>query len=74
MNWFLSREGQIAYQKSRLAALSGGESLRIDIPKDDAPPESRRRTGGKYLMLNRPEWFDVRPIPDLIKEAQARGK
>jgi iron(III) transport system substrate-binding protein len=74
MNWFLSREGQMAYQKSRLAALSGGDSLRIDIPKDDVPPESRRRTRGKYLMLNRPEWFDVRPIRDLIREAQARVK
>ena len=65
-NWFLSREGQIAYQKSK-ADSGGADSLRIDISKDDVPLESRR-SQGKYAMVARPEWFDMTPIQSLIKE------
>ena len=73
INWFLSREGQIAYQKSRLAS-GGADSLRLDIPKDDVPPLSRRRTGGKYLNTGRPEWIDVAPIRNLIKETMMKAR
>jgi iron(III) transport system substrate-binding protein len=74
INWFLSREGQIAYQKSRLIASGGADSLRLDIPKDDVPVLSRRRIGGKYLNTSRPEWIDVTPIRSLIREAMAKAK
>lgn len=74
INWFLSREGQISYQKSRLIASSGADSLRVDIPKEDVPLMSRRRTGGRYLYTSRPEWIDVTPIRNLIREAMAKAK
>jgi ABC-type Fe3+ transport system substrate-binding protein len=37
LNWLLSREGQLAYQKYVIA-----DSLRIDISKDEVPPGIRR--------------------------------
>lgn len=74
INWFLSREGQIAYQKGRILTKSAGDSLRIDIPKDDVPAEYRRRTVGKYLMTARPEWMDLTPAQKLIKEARAKAE
>jgi iron(III) transport system substrate-binding protein len=73
INWFLSREGQTAYQKSKVG-FGGADSLRVDIPKDDVPPEARRQPQGKYLMINRPEWFDMTPILSLVKEALGEAK
>jgi ABC-type Fe3+ transport system substrate-binding protein len=71
-NWFLSRAGQIAYQKSKVDS-GGADSLRIDIPKDEVPPDSRRGQG-KYVMVARPEWFDMTPIQNLLKEALGQTK
>jgi iron(III) transport system substrate-binding protein len=73
INWFLSREGQIAYQKSKVG-FGGADSLRVDISKDDVPPEARRQPQGKYLMINKPEWFDMAPILSLVKEALGEAK
>ena len=65
----------IAYQKSKID-FGGADSLRVDIPKDDVPPEARRQPGEKYLMINKPEWFDMTAILNLVKEAlgEARQK
>lgn len=71
-NWFLSRAGQIAYQKSKVDS-GGADSLRIDIAKDEVPPDSRRGQG-KYVMVTRPEWFDMTPIHNLIKDALGQAK
>jgi len=68
VNWFLSREGQTAYQNSKIG-FGGADSLRLDVPKDDVPPEARRQPEGKYLMINKPEWFDMTPIQTVVKEA-----
>jgi ABC-type glycerol-3-phosphate transport system substrate-binding protein len=73
INWFLSREGQLALQK---ALAKGGvdapDSLRIDIVKDDVKPENRRAAGINYLDLDsRPEWMDIRPALTLFEEALA---
>jgi ABC-type Fe3+ transport system substrate-binding protein len=73
INWFLSREGQTAYQKSKID-FGGADSLRVDIPKDDVPPEARRQPEGKYLMINKPEWFDMTAILNLVKEALSDTK
>jgi ABC-type Fe3+ transport system substrate-binding protein len=70
INWFLSRDGQMAYQRNRIPNGRGTDSLRIDIPKDNVPPWSRRRTTGKYLMSTRPEWIDLKPIPKTIQRAR----
>lgn len=74
INWFLSRDGQAAYQKQRMLARGSADSLRIDIPKDDVPLDVRRRTTGKHLMATRPEWMDLAPAQKLIREARAQAK
>ena len=63
LNWLLSREGQIAFQKHFPHV---AESRRIDIPKDEVPPEFRRRSGIKYLDVDAPEFIDPKPIRDLM--------
>jgi iron(III) transport system substrate-binding protein len=65
INWLLSREGQIAFQK---IPDPGHDSLRIDIPKDDVPPYFRRVDGIKYLNIDRPEWGDLKPVRDFIRK------
>ena len=57
INWLLSREGQIAFQKKR----QGRDSLRIDIPKDDVREDVRRRKGVKYSVLVDPKYMDLDP-------------
>src|SRR5689334_21734400 len=75
INWLLSRRGQIALQRSQANAESPADSLRIDIPKDDVPFQSRRLDGVRYLDTGRPEWIEMKPILDLVNEAlKAAGK
>ncbi len=70
INWLLSRRGQMAMQK--LADLDDPpNSRRIDIPKDDVPPENRLVEGRRYLDVGRPEWQDLTPIFQLAKEIMA---
>ncbi|MGH7816158.1 MAG: hypothetical protein ACREOR_02110, partial [Candidatus Binatia bacterium] len=47
VNWVLSREGQIAWQK-----FTAVNSLRVDIPKSDLPPDDVPQKGVNYFMLN----------------------
>ena len=76
INWFLSRKGQIALQK--LGDVDDpANSRRIDIPKDDIPPDNRLQPGVKYFDVVKPEYGDMKPIFDLAKEIMAgveRGK
>ena len=70
LNWFLSRRGQIALQK--LGDVDDpANSRRIDIPKDDIPPENRLQPGLKYFDVVRPEYGDMKPIFDLAKDIMA---
>ncbi|HEY2987080.1 MAG TPA: extracellular solute-binding protein, partial [Candidatus Binatia bacterium] len=57
INWFLSREGQMAVQKG-LPNDPGANSLREDIPKDDLPAWRQRVKGAKYVRLWGPEVWD----------------
>jgi iron(III) transport system substrate-binding protein len=66
INWFLSREGQIALQK--LGRPDAHNSRRIDIPKDDVDPYNRLDQGKRYFDLARPEYQDLTPIFKLVKE------
>jgi iron(III) transport system substrate-binding protein len=66
INWFLSREGQIALQ--RFGRPDAHNSRRIDIPKDDVDPYNRLEPGKKYFDLAKPEYQDLTPIFKLIKE------
>ena len=70
INWFLSRKGQIALQK--LGDVDDpANSRRIDIPKDDIPPDNRMQPGIKYFDVVKPEYGDMKPIFDLAKEIMA---
>jgi iron(III) transport system substrate-binding protein len=66
INWFLSREGQIALQK--FGRPDAHNSRRIDIPKDDVDPYNRLEPGKKYFDLAKPEYQDLTSIFKLIKE------
>ena len=68
LNWLLSREGQIAFQKGYADVAGAAESRRIDIPKDEVRSEYRRRDGVKYLDMERYEFVDPKPITDLMKK------
>ena len=69
VNWLLSREGQIAYQKIFSSKEEGPDSLRIDIPKEDVPPLSRRVDGSeeRFPQTDNAEWMDMRPIRTFMK-------
>jgi ABC-type Fe3+ transport system substrate-binding protein len=69
INWLLSREGQILYQKIWEKA----DSLRIDIPKDDVPSYSRRVDGVRSIDTDRPEWMDMTEIHKLVRQARGQG-
>jgi iron(III) transport system substrate-binding protein len=66
INWLLSREGQMAYQRIVNPGISN--SLRIDIPKDTVMPEFQRVDGGNYVVTERPEWMDVTPVLKIVNE------
>jgi iron(III) transport system substrate-binding protein len=67
INWFLSRKGQAALQKLGDPD-DPPNSRRIDISKDDVPPEARLHPGVKYFDVVKPEYGDMKPIFDLAKE------
>ena len=76
INWFLSRRGQMALQEV-MARVEDNvpDSLRIDIPKDNIPPDTRRIEGIHYLELDsRPEWIEMSPIIKLFNEAIRQKK
>src|SRR5256885_4413805 len=69
INWFLSRKGQTALQKSNdLYGELPPNSRRIDIPKDVLPAENRMVEGRKYLDVARREFTDMTPVLNLAKE------
>ncbi|NIO11080.1 MAG: extracellular solute-binding protein, partial [Deltaproteobacteria bacterium] len=75
INWYLSREGQKVVQRVIAQAGSGGDSMRIDIPKEDIPPEYRRKKGAEYMFVATPEYTDMYPIYKIINKALAmKGK
>jgi iron(III) transport system substrate-binding protein len=75
INWFLSREGQLNFQKSLAQSEEGGpDSLRTDISKDDVLPKYRRMDGVKYLDIDS-QWDAMKPVMKLVEEALgASGK
>jgi iron(III) transport system substrate-binding protein len=76
LNWLLSREGQIAYQRLFAQGNDGPDSLRIDIPKDKVPRGNRRPDGdeSRYPFVDRAEWMDQAPIRKFIKEVMEQRK
>jgi iron(III) transport system substrate-binding protein len=70
INWFLSRKGQMALQKLGDPD-DPANSRRIDIPKDDIPPENRLQPGVKYFDVVKPEYSDMKPIFELARQIMA---
>ena len=65
INWFLSREGQIAYQK---LVPGGRNSLRIDIPKDDLAPHARIKPGANYTFIDDIGYSDLDSVQRFVTE------
>jgi len=74
INWLLSREGQLAFHKIANTPINTEESMRIDVPKDMIAAEDRRVDGVKYMLFDRPEFMDMKPIYDLLERATAEKK
>jgi iron(III) transport system substrate-binding protein len=70
INWFLSREGQIDFQKISTKYIdAGGEgSLRMDVPRDDIPLRNQLVPGVQYIPQWAPEMFDMKPIEKAVEE------
>ena len=71
INWFLSREGQIDFQKVSGKYVDAGAegSLRIDIAKDDVAPRNRLQPGVTYIPQWKPEMFDMKPIMKVFNDS-----
>ena len=76
LNWLLSREGQIAYQRLFTQGNDGPDSLRIDIPKDKVPRGNRRPEGDedRYPFVDRAEWMDQALISKFVREVLEQRK
>ncbi len=72
INWFLSREGQLAVQNLAAKEAEGVDSFRIDIPKDMIPVDYRREENNKYFDMDAPEHSDSVPVFKLISEVWKR--
>jgi len=71
INWFLSRDGQIAWQKH-----TDRNSLRTDIAKQAITNWKERvpREDGDYIFTNLSEYDDLRPGRKIVEEALAKAK
>ncbi len=69
INWVLSRKGQMAWQK---LVQGGRNSLRIDIPKDDVPPEFLIPKGIKYTVQGDPRYRDLETVRRFINKVWKR--
>ncbi len=69
INWLLSREGQIAYQR-----VTNGDSRRIDIPKDGVRISTRRMEGTRYVETDSPERRHMEPIRKIVNDSWKRGR
>jgi iron(III) transport system substrate-binding protein len=71
INWYLSREGQIALQ-----SLEGGatNSRRMDIPKDMVPPRRLLTEGVRYLEVDTWERISVEPALKVFTAALAEAE
>jgi iron(III) transport system substrate-binding protein len=76
LNWLLSREGQIAYQRIFTEGNDGPDSLRIDIPKDKVPRGNRRPEAdpNRYPFVDRAEWMDMSAIRNFLKDVMEQRK
>jgi ABC-type Fe3+ transport system substrate-binding protein len=76
LNWLLSREGQIAYQRIFTEGNDGPDSLRIDIPKEKVPKGNRRPEAdpNRYPFVDRAEWMDMSSIRNFLKDVMEQRR
>jgi iron(III) transport system substrate-binding protein len=67
INWFLSREGQMAIQKTGVND-PGQNSLREDIPKEHLLPSLQRQKGVKYVRLWGAEVWDRESVAKFVND------
>jgi iron(III) transport system substrate-binding protein len=67
INWFLSREGQTAIQKTG-ANDPGQNSLREDIPKEHLPASLQRQRGVQYIRLWGADVWDRDSVTKFVGE------
>ena len=66
INWFLSRQGQMVWQGvMNTMVVEGSDSMRIDIPKDEVLPDSRRLPGHVYRVVG---FRDPKPVLKLLDD------
>ena len=68
INWLLSREGQLSFQKIMNSPDLLVESMRTDIAKDMIPANQRRVSGTRYIVMDTPERSNQEPVSKLLKE------
>lgn len=71
VNWFLSRDGQLGWQKH-----TGRNSFRTDLPKDmlDFRDIQVPKEGGKYMLTSLAKYEDIEPVRKLMGELFVEGK
>jgi len=74
INWLLSREGQIAFQRAVNTPTNSEESMRVDVPKDMIPADIRRIDGVKYVLAEMPEFMNMAPIYEVLGRALSQSK
>ena len=67
INWFLSREGQAAIQKTG-PENAGQNSLREDIPKEHLPASLQRQKGVQYIRLWGAQVWDREAVTKFVRE------
>jgi iron(III) transport system substrate-binding protein len=67
ISWFLSREGQMAIQKTGVNE-PGQNSLREDIPKEHLPASLQRQKGVKYIRLWGAEVWDRESVAKFVND------
>jgi iron(III) transport system substrate-binding protein len=74
INWYLSREGQIAFRKANTSAEDDRTtSLREDLPPEVVPEPARRRKNVDYIEISRHDWMEWKPVGDLITAARQKS-
>ncbi|TAK00706.1 extracellular solute-binding protein [bacterium] len=69
LNWILSREGQIQWQKK-----TDNNSLRMDIPKEMLTDQREvPKAGEKYLNASLPQYEDVKPVLKIVEAALGKA-
>ncbi len=75
INWLLSREGQVTFQKAYAKGGQGASnSLRIDIPKDMVVPHHRLKKEIDYIEVETPDRINMAPIIKVFEEALAEAR